>query len=141
MKDRVMKRDLSRLHRVVMRAACVIPLICCCAAAQATGNCPEDIGVATAFASNMHHLLKRARPAVAPSPESPAYFDNVPMTVIGVYGATMLDMLSGGPLVLVRWPDDCCSPAQRWHTGRHAERAPANPNKDGAHIFFLWPEL
>jgi hypothetical protein len=137
----MMKRHLSRRRWIVLLAACFIPVINCSAATPATDRyAAEHPGAATAWASTMRHSLQRAPLADAPSAGSAAYFGDVPMTVVGVYGATMLDMLSGGPLVLVRWPDDCCSRSQRWHTGRHAQSAPANSKTDGAHIFFLWPE-
>ncbi|HEY4298620.1 MAG TPA: hypothetical protein VGM85_19265 [Paraburkholderia sp.] len=140
-----MKRHLARQRSVrsmLLLAACMMPVVNCCAAARAADRYPQHAGGATAWAGKMRHSLQRARLADAPPAQSAAYFGDVPMTVVGVYGATMLDMLSGGPLVLVKWPNDCCSSRQRWHTGHgpQARSAPANSKADRAHTFFLWPE-
>lgn len=136
-----MKRHLSRRRWTVLLAACFIPAINCSAAARATDCQADHPGAASAWASTLRDSLQHTQLADARSVGSAtAYFGDVPTTVVGVYGATMLDMLSGGPLVLVKWPDGCCSASQRWHTGRHAQSEPANPDTDGAHIFFLWPE-
>ncbi|KAA1013186.1 hypothetical protein FVF58_10510 [Paraburkholderia panacisoli] len=134
-----MQRHLSQWRWVVILAACVIPVMHCAATARATDLYVEHGGAASAWANNAaHNSLQRAQPAVVFSGQTAAYFGDVPFTVVGVYGATMLDMLSGGPLVLVRWPNDCCSARQRWHTRRPMDNTPADP--PGAHIFFLWPE-
>ncbi|PQV53142.1 hypothetical protein [Paraburkholderia sp. BL21I4N1] len=136
-----MKRLVSRPRSAIMLAAWVFPVVCCSAAARATGHVAEPASVVTAWARDRDVSLQQAKPALVPLVRSTPYFDDVPMTVFGVYGATVLDMLAGGPLVLVKWPGDCCSPGQKWHTGGLAEGASANRQKDGAHIFFLWPNL
>lgn len=136
-----MKRLVSRPRSAIVLAMWFFPVVCCSAAARASGHEVEPASIATAWASDLDLSLQQVKPALVPSVRSAPYFDDVPMTVLGVYGATVLDMLSGGPLVLVKWPGDCCSPSQRWHTGRRAEGASANRQKNGAHIFFLWPDL
>lgn len=135
-----MKRHLSRRRLMLLLAACVIPVINCSAAVRAVDRYVEPSGAATAWASNMRHSFQYARLADTQSAGAAAYFGDVPITVIGVYGATMLDMLSGGPLLLVKWPNDCCSPGQSWHTRWHAQSAPADSRAEGTHIFFLWRE-
>jgi len=61
---------------------------------------------------------------------------NPPTTVIGSYDGTVLDLLSGGNVVLVKWPDD--SPHQKWNGRWHG--TPDDSETGGAHIFFLWPD-
>jgi hypothetical protein len=134
-----MKRHAARRHWAGLFAACVIPLIHCGAAAGAAELYAQQGGAVSAWAHTaVRNPLRLAQPAVMPSRPPPAYFGDVPVTVVGVYGATMLDMLSGGPLLLVRWPNECCSARQRWHTRRPTDSMPADAN--GAHIFFLWPQ-
>ena len=134
-----MKRHLSRRRWAGVFAACVIPFIHCSAAARAAELYAEQGGAMSAWADTaMRNPLRLGQPVVIPSRRTPAYFGYVPTTVVGVYGATMLDMLSGGPLLLVRWPNECCSATQRWHTRRPTDNMPADAN--GTHIFFLWPQ-
>lgn len=138
-KHRRMKRHLSQRRWAGLFAACVIPLIHCSAAARAAEFHAEQGGPMSAWAHTaMRNPLQLAQPVVMPSRRTPAYFGYVPITVVGVYGATMLDMLSGGPLLLVRWPNECCSARQRWHTRRPTDSMPADAH--GTHIFFLWPQ-
>jgi hypothetical protein len=59
-------------------------------------------------------------------------------SVIGVYGGTVVDQLSSGAIVLVKWPNG--SMHETWTTRSHGYRLPVNPATKAAHIFFLWPE-
>lgn len=65
------------------------------------------------------------------------YFTDVPMTVVGVYGRTTLDMLSSGPFMLVKWPDGCCPESRRWRAGDTGQ----GPAGDARHVDFLWLAL
>ena len=66
-----------------------------------------------------------------------SYFADIPMTVVGAYGRTTLDMVSSGPFLLVKWPNDCCPESRRWRTGDMRR----NPPGDDQHVIFLWPAL
>lgn len=66
-----------------------------------------------------------------------SYFTDIPMTVVGAYGRTTLDVLSSGPFMLVKWPNGCCPEIGRWHTGDTRR----NPTGDDQHVIFLWPAL
>ncbi|RZF30610.1 hypothetical protein EVC45_06510 [Paraburkholderia sp. UYCP14C] len=59
-------------------------------------------------------------------------------SVIGVYGGTVVDQLSSGAVVLVKWPNG--SPHEAWGDRSHGYRLPVDPAADAAHVFFLWPE-
>ncbi|WP_377779177.1 hypothetical protein [Paraburkholderia dipogonis] len=65
------------------------------------------------------------------------YFADIPMTIVGVYGHTTLDMLSSGPFMLVKWPDGCCPQSRRW---RPADTRQGHAD-DAQHVNFLWPAL
>lgn len=66
-----------------------------------------------------------------------SYFTDIPMTVVGAYGRTSLDMLSSGPFTLVKWPNGCCPESRRWRTGDTRR----NLTGDDQHVIFLWPAL
>lgn len=129
----------SRWFGVVLLAACAMPVIHCCAATYATDRYAEISGTGTAWTATLGLSLQGGRLANS-SAKRATYFEDIPMTVAGVYGATMLDMLSSGPLMLVQWPNDCCASNRRWHTGQHAAYAPASSKADPVHVFFLWHE-
>jgi hypothetical protein len=137
----MMKRHLSRWRWMIPFAACVGVFINCSAAQRESGRYVEHSGAVSASPIKMSPFLQHVRLADTSSAQAAAYFGDVPTTVVGVYGATTLDMLSSGPLVLVKWPDGCCSPSQRWHTRRSSENSPASPKEERAHTFFLWPAL
>ncbi|MCI0150266.1 hypothetical protein KNO81_30815 [Paraburkholderia sediminicola] len=65
------------------------------------------------------------------------YFADIPMTVVGTYGRTTLDMLSSGPFMLVKWPDGCCPEGKRWRTDDTRQ----SHGGDNQHVIFLWPAL
>jgi hypothetical protein len=65
------------------------------------------------------------------------YFTDIPMTVVGSYGDTALNMLSNGPFMLVKWPGGCCPDGSRWHAGTTRR----SRTGDGQHVIFLWPAL
>ncbi|CAE6818577.1 hypothetical protein R75461_05993 [Paraburkholderia nemoris] len=65
------------------------------------------------------------------------YFADIPMTVVGTYGRTTLDMLSSGPFMLVKWPDGCCPESKRWRTDDTRQ----SHGGDNQHVIFLWPAL
>jgi hypothetical protein len=138
-----MKRHLSRRRWAMMLAACAMPALCSAAGDASVNGRYIEYSVARSWAVTLRDSLQGAQANVVPAAPTANYFGDVPFNVIGVYGATMLDMLSAGPLVLVRWPDGCCTSKQRWHT-RNTRRAtgstPDNVDSNSAHIFFLWPE-
>ncbi|MGF6485996.1 hypothetical protein [Paraburkholderia sp. JPY419] len=59
-------------------------------------------------------------------------------SVIGVYGGTVVDQLSSGAVVLVKWPNG--SPHEAWTARSHSHGLPVDPAANAAHVFFLWPE-
>jgi hypothetical protein len=59
-------------------------------------------------------------------------------SVIGVYGGTVINQLSSGAVVLVKWPNG--SPHENWTARARGYRLPADPATNAAHVFFLWPE-
>ncbi|HEX7934102.1 MAG TPA: hypothetical protein VF573_13660 [Paraburkholderia sp.] len=128
-----MDRYLSKRHLANLLAASVVALIVWPAIAQAN---ERNIAGAGIVAPRMHPLSS-VRPArSAPSP----YFADIPITVAGVYGATMLDMVAGAPILLVRWPKGCCSRSRKWRMVRGTTLAPVHPKADDRHVFFLWPQ-
>uniref|UniRef100_A0A1I9YQ73 Uncharacterized protein n=1 Tax=Paraburkholderia sprentiae WSM5005 TaxID=754502 RepID=A0A1I9YQ73_9BURK len=58
--------------------------------------------------------------------------------VIGVYGGTVVDQLSNGAVVLVKWPNG--SPHEAWTARRHSDSLPVVPAANAAHVFFMWPQ-
>ncbi|MBC8750330.1 hypothetical protein OKW43_001638 [Paraburkholderia sp. WC7.3g] len=58
--------------------------------------------------------------------------------VIGVYGGTVVDQLSNGAVVLVKWPNG--SPHEAWTARPHGYGLPVDPAANAAHVFFLWPQ-
>jgi hypothetical protein len=125
-----MERFASRRCLAAMLATGVAALMFWPAIAQANDRYVTDAGIAIQRADRMSDAR------AAPSP----YFADIPMTVTGVYGGTMLDMLAGGPILLVRWPNGCCSRSHRWHIGHSGAITPVHPKSDRAHVFFLWPQ-
>lgn len=138
-KESAMTVRRSRWHWVFLLAACAMPAIYSSAATSATAYDAEKFAASTMKTRAIPLSFQGSRSADTPV-KDPAYFGDVPITVVGVYGATTIDMLSSGPLILVQWPDECCSSSQRWHTRSHAQHAPANATASPAHIFFLWPD-
>ncbi|SFU24087.1 hypothetical protein SAMN05192563_1024157 [Paraburkholderia aspalathi] len=65
------------------------------------------------------------------------YRADIPVTVVGAYGHTTLDMLLSGPFILVRWPKGCCPENGRWHTGDTSQ----SHTGENQHVIFLWPVL
>ncbi|MCC8400829.1 hypothetical protein LJ655_02770 [Paraburkholderia sp. MMS20-SJTN17] len=59
-------------------------------------------------------------------------------SVIGVFGGTVVDQLSSGAVVLVKWPNG--SPHERWTAHSRGYGLPVDPAANAAHVFFLWPE-
>ncbi len=120
------RRSSRRRYAVALAAACVVPAAYACEPARFSGRYERPAGAHdqwTRFAAGGSRLATE-------------YSAGVPITVIGSYGGTVLDLLSDGNVVLVKWPED--SPHEKWRGQWHS--TPVNSEADGAHIFFLWPD-
>jgi hypothetical protein len=116
-----MKRRASRRYFAIL-------LISCCAAPLAYAFSPEQ----TAGESPPH-----ARGSCAASCNA-GMQGNVQGSAIGVYGGTVVDQLSSGAVVLVKWPNG--SPHETWTGRSHGYLLPVDPAASGVHVFFLWPD-
>lgn len=112
-----MKRPASRRRfAILLISLCAIPLAYACSPAQENDPYPQPMrGSCTAACDT-----------------------GVRSSVIGVYGGTVVDQLSSGAVVLVKWPNG--SPHESWTARSRRSRLPVDPAANAAHIFFLWPE-
>ncbi|EDZ98726.1 hypothetical protein BH160DRAFT_5987 [Burkholderia sp. H160] len=112
-----MKRRASRRRfAILLISVCAVPLACAFSPAQETGRYQPPIrGSCTA-----------------------ACDAGVRSSVIGVYGGTVVDQLSNGAVVLVKWPNG--SPHETWTARSHGYRLSVDSTANTAHVFFLWPE-
>jgi hypothetical protein len=129
-----MKRWIARRLFAAALATCGI-----CASARAgahPGAQPQDVGSRSCGDRNGCEPVG-TRGATPANETATPYFADIPVTVVGAYGRTTLDMLSSGPFMLVKWPNGCCPDSRRWHTGdmRHKH------TDDDQHVIFLWPAL
>lgn len=130
----IMKRwGMWRLITLVL-AACSV----CVPAWAGTGDRTPQVGARLGSCASRNGCEFRRIWAADPVTEAPtSWFSDVPVTVAGVYGPTTLDLLSGGPFVLVEWPDGCCSDNGKWRTGDTGQ----DRTRGGQHVIFLWPAL
>lgn len=112
-----MKRHASRRRfAILLISVCVVPLACAFPAMRETGQSqPPMRGSCTAACNS-----------------------TVRSSVIGVYGGTVVDQLSSGAVVLVKWPNG--SPHETWTARSHGYRLCVDPATSAAHVFFLWPQ-
>ncbi|OLL32214.1 hypothetical protein BTH42_07105 [Burkholderia sp. SRS-W-2-2016] len=124
-----MKRLAARRRFVILLvSACVIP------AAQVYACAPGAGGD-----EPWQHAQRQSTPlAMLPPASAPACCETVPDGVIGVNRGSVLDRLSSGGVVLVKWPDG--SRHDRWTARSRRDRMPGDSAPGGAHVFFLWPD-
>lgn len=123
--------------RVAALAACAIPVVCHAGWRHAGEPGVGGGSIATASGGSSYRASQRIWRATSIPSNVASHFPDVPMTIVGVYGATTLTLLSSGPLVLVSWPRGCCGESHRWRLGH----APATKGRDGRHVYFLWTTL
>ncbi|MGF6639518.1 hypothetical protein OKW39_006735 [Paraburkholderia sp. MM6662-R1] len=105
-----------RRFAIVLISVCAVPLAYAFSPAQQTGRYPQPVCSSCTASCGT----------------------GVRSSVIGVYGGTVVDQLSSGAVLLVRWPNG--SPHEAWTARSHGYGLPVDPAANGAHVFFLWPE-
>ena len=112
-----MKPRASRCRfAILLISVCTVPLAYALPPAQETGRYPPPM----------------------PGLSAAACDEGGRSSVIGVYGGTVLDQLSSGAVVLVKWPNG--SLRERWGARSHGYWLPVDHATNAAHVFFLWPE-